>query len=128
MPATDINGANRLIPLSNEYRCACGETFHKTVYRTHRIYCDAWQEASKRQQEIYHELCQERQGKKRREWTKTMSLILGVAYYRTHGQMPHPHKMKSIWYMPEAKAVYVFFGDLHGYHAAIEQACVSHTD
>ena len=122
MSFTPMNGANRLMPLSNEFRCACNKIFVSSAYRIHRLACDAWQRASQYQQDLYKKLCQERSLLRCREYTEDMALCLGIAYYHAHGQMPYPHKMKSLWCMPEAKTVYLYFGDLEGFHKAIMRA------
>ncbi len=122
MPVIPMNGANRLMPLSNEFCCACNNMFVGSAYRTHRRTCDAWQRASKYQQDIYKEFCEKRSLKRCREYTEEMVLCLGVAYYHAHGQLPYPLKMKNLWCMPDTKTVYMYFGDLEGFHRAIKRA------
>lgn len=103
---------------ASAYWCPCHASFPNGVtYVAHRRACATWSQASAKQQEVYRRLA----GQTKRKWTSVTTLVLGVAYFRAHGRLPHVGHLRSVWCMPDVRTIQALFGSLSAYHQAIEE-------
>lgn len=107
----------------SDFLCPCGTSYaNEGEYRLHRIKCDRWLHYSQSQQMLYEHICHKAKRGTKIFLGKIESTMLGVAFYRVHGYLPHVHKMKKMWMLPDYETVVRLFGTKEAYYETITNA------